>query len=156
MSEIEFEQFQPDLAEAMREVSQGDGLPGYLGIQTLDVGPGRMRAAVKVRDELKNPFGSLHGGVLSALVDHVLGAVLYPVISPGSWAATTEFKLNLVKPVRAGDLIAESRIVALGRRSAVVVVEAINDGRLVGLAQGTVTIMPADEQRGNGAPVRAS
>lgn len=143
MPEIQFELFNPEVAEAMRHADQPDGLPGYLGIETLDIAAGRMRAGLKVRDELKNPFGSLHGGVLSALVDHVLGAVLYPVITPGSWAATTEFKLNLVKPIRTGDLVAESRIVSLGKRSAVVVVEATNEERLVGLAQGTVTIVPA-------------
>lgn len=143
MPEIQFALFNPEVAEAMRHADPPDGLPGYLGIETLDVAAGRMRARLKVRDELKNPFGSLHGGVLSALVDHVLGAVLYPVITPGSWAATTEFKLNLVKPIRTGELVAESRIVSLGKRSAVVVIEATNEERLVGLAQGTVTIVPA-------------
>lgn len=143
MPEIQFALFNPEVAEAMRHADPPDGLPGYLGIETLDVAAGRMRARLKVRDELKNPFGSLHGGVLSALVDHVLGAVLYPVITPGSWAATTEFKLNLIKPIRTGELVAESRIVSLGKRSAVVVIEATNEERLVGLAQGTVTIVPA-------------
>lgn len=143
MPDIEFDQFHREIAEELLQARQSDGLPGYLGIQTLEIAEGRMRAAIKVRDELLNPFGSLHGGVLSALVDHVLGAVLYPVIPVGSWAATTEFKLNLIKPVRTGELVAESRIVSLGKRSAVVIVEATNEKRLVGLAQGTVTIMPA-------------
>lgn len=142
MSDINPDHFNAELAEELLKNRQSDGLPGYLGIETLEVSPGRMRAALKVRDQLLNPFGSLHGGVLSALVDHVLGAVLYPVIPVGSWAATTEFKLNLIKPVRTGALVAESRIVSLGKRSAVVVVEATNEERLVGLAQGTVTIMP--------------
>lgn len=145
MSEPTFDHFHEGLVEELLKAQLTDGLPGYLGIETLDVTPGRMRARVKVRDELLNPFGSLHGGVLAALVDHVLGAVLYPVIPAGSWAATTEFKLNLIRPVRSGDLVAESRIVSLGKRSAVVVVEVCNDDRLAGLAQGTVTVMPAQQ-----------
>lgn len=99
-----------------------------------------MTAEIEVRPELLNPFGSMHGGVLAALVDHVLGAVLYPVIPRGAWAATTEFKLNLIAPVRDGVLVARSEIVAMSKRTAVVRVEASCGGRMVGAAQGTVTI----------------
>jgi uncharacterized protein (TIGR00369 family) len=100
-----------------------------------------MLAELDVRPELLNPFGTLHGGVVSALVDHVLGAVLYPVIKRGHWAATTEFKLNLLTAVRAGTVRARSTIVSLTRRTAVVQVEVDNDGRPCALAQGTVLIV---------------
>jgi uncharacterized protein (TIGR00369 family) len=94
---------------------------------------------------LLNPFGSAHGGVVAGLVDHVLGAVLYPVIERGQWAATTEFKLNLVSAIREGNVRAEAIIVAMSKRTAVVQVEVTNDGKLAGLAQGTVLI---PEKRG--------
>jgi uncharacterized protein (TIGR00369 family) len=81
--------------------------------------------------------------VMAALVDHVLGAVLYPVIDPGQWAATTEFKLNLVRAVRSGTLRAEAIIVAMSKRTAVVQVEVTNDGEFAGIAQGTVLIPEA-------------
>jgi uncharacterized protein (TIGR00369 family) len=132
------------VAEAMR--TNGDrstGLPAYLGIRTVDVGPARLMAELDVRPELLNPFGSAHGGVVAALVDHVLGSVLYPVIERGRWAATTEFKLNLLAAVRGGTLRAEAIIVNMTRRTAVVQVEVTNDGRLACLAQGTVLIPEA-------------
>ncbi|HVW80252.1 MAG TPA: PaaI family thioesterase [Mycobacteriales bacterium] len=119
----------------------GGGLPRYLGIHTVEVASGRLACELEVREELLNPFGSLHGGVISALTDHVLGAVLYTVISHGSWAATTEFKLNLLAPIRAGTVRAESEIIAVTKRTAVVRVEITNDGRGAGVAQGTVLIM---------------
>jgi uncharacterized protein (TIGR00369 family) len=116
------------------------GLPAYLGIRTVEVGPARMVAELDVRAELLNPFGTAHGGVVAGLVDHVLGAVLYPVIERGRWAATTEFKLNLLTTVREGTLRAEAIIVAMSKRTAVVQVEVTNDGKLACLAQGTVLI----------------
>ncbi len=119
------------------------GLPAYLGIRTVEVGPARMVAELDVRPELLNPFGSAHGGVVAGLVDHVLGAVLYPVIERGQWAATTEFKLNLVAAVRTGTLRAVATIVAMSRRTAVVQIEVTNDGKLACLAQGTVLIPEA-------------
>jgi uncharacterized protein (TIGR00369 family) len=140
---VDFETYDPEVAAAALELS-GDmtGLPAYLGIATVDIGPGTMTAELAVRAELLNPFGTAHGGVLAALVDHVLGAVLYPLMPRGSWAATTEFKVNLLAPVRDGVLRARSEVLAMTKRTAVVRIDVTNDDRLVGLAQGTVTISP--------------
>jgi uncharacterized protein (TIGR00369 family) len=135
-----FESFDPSVAESMLSGMAMTGLPDYLGIHVTDVGPGTMVAEIDVRTELMNPFGSAHGGTLAALVDHVLGAVLYPLIPRGAWAATTELKLNFLAPVREGVLRASSEVIALSKRTAVVRIDATNDGRLVGAAQGTVTI----------------
>jgi uncharacterized protein (TIGR00369 family) len=138
---VDFDTYDAKTAEA---VLQGDtgmtGLPAYLGITTIDVGPGTMTAALDMRPELLNPFGTAHGGVLTALVDHVLGSVLYPLIPQGAWAATTEFKVNLLAPVRDGQLRARSEVLAMTKRTAVVRIDVTNGDRLVGLAQGTVTI----------------
>ena len=87
------------------------------------------------------PFGNLHGGVLAALCDHVLGTVCYPVIPRGAWAATTEFKLNYLAPVTEGVLEASATIVSLTKRTAVVRIEVMNGERLVCTAQGTVLVV---------------
>jgi uncharacterized protein (TIGR00369 family) len=79
--------------------------------------------------------------VLSATVDHALGTVCYPVIPKGSWAATTEFKLNLLAPVKEGTLSAVAQVLSLTKRTAVVRIEVSNGERLVCAAQGTVLIM---------------
>lgn len=139
----EFPDFDPDVARSM--VGAGTlmkGIPEYLGIRTVDAGAGRLTAELTVRDELLNPFGALHGGALSALADHVLGAVVYTVVARGNWAATTEFKLNFLAPVRAGTVTADAEIISMSRRTAVVRIEMANDGRAVAAGQGTVTIVP--------------
>jgi uncharacterized protein (TIGR00369 family) len=136
----EFPNFDPEVAVAARNRRDETGLGGFLGIVTLDVGPGTMRCGLDVRPELMNPFGVMHGGVVSALVDHVLGAVCYPVVPRGTWVATTEFKVNLLAPVREGTVEADARIIAMSRSSGVVRIDITNDGRLVAAAQGTVTL----------------
>ena len=134
------DRYDADTAAAMTAGSI-DGLPSYLGIRTVEVGPATMLAELDVRPELLNPFGTLHGGVVSALVDHVLGAVLYPVIKRGHWAATTEFKLNLLRPVSSGVCISVSEVISLTRRSGVARIDITNDGKSVCAAQGTVTVV---------------
>ncbi|OCB56694.1 phenylacetic acid degradation protein, partial [Mycobacterium malmoense] len=107
---------------------------------------GRLVVQMDARDDLLTPFGNLHGGCLSAMVDHCLGVVFYPVIPAGSWVATTEFKLNLLQPVSSGVCVAVTEIIALGKRSGVARIDITNDGRAVCAAQGTVTVV---SPRGN-------
>jgi uncharacterized protein (TIGR00369 family) len=139
---VEFPGYDEAAAAALlRSAEHIDGLPAFLGLRHVELTAGRLVAELDVRDELKTPFGNLHGGVLAATCDHVLGTVCYPVIPRGAWAATTEFKLNYVAPVTDGVLRATARIVSMTRRTAVVQIDVTNGERLVCLAQGTVLIM---------------
>ena len=138
------ERYDPEIAEKFLK-SPGallSGLPKYLGIEIVDVGPGTLRAEMSIQKDLLTPFGNIHGGVLAAVCDHVLGCVCYPLMERGSWAATTEFKLNLLAPVSRGVVVADAKIVSMTRRTAVVWIEIHNEDRLVCVSQGTVTIQP--------------
>jgi len=119
---------------------RGGGLPGYLGFRFAAFEPGRLRAEMEVREDLLTPFGNIHGGVLAAFCDHVLGCVCYPHMKQGQWAATTEFKINYLAPVSEGLLEAEAEIVSMTRSTAVVRIEIRNGTRTAGAAQGTVLI----------------
>lgn len=147
-----FEQFDQRWADkAMANSPSKKGIDSYLGIRLESFGPGRLVAAFDVRDDLVTMIGNIHGGCITALVDHCLGVVMYPVMPPKSWAATTEFKVNLLAPVASGTVRAEAEIVSMSKRLAVVRIEVVNhyvaDGateatqRLVALGQGTSTIV---------------
>ena len=139
---MEFDQFSQETAEQMLgSATAAGGLSGYLQFRHVELTAGRLVAEMDVRDDLLTPFGSLHGGCLTALVDHCLGVVFYPVIPPRSWVATTEFKLNLIRPVSSGVCTAVTDIVSLGRRSGVARIDISNNNKIVCAAQGTVTIV---------------
>ena len=137
-------QFDEKVAKAfLKNRGSAGGLHEYLGFETVEVGPGTMHARFDVRQELLTPIGNMHGGVLAAFCDHLLGTVCYPVMKPGQWAATTEFKLNLSRPVSKGTVDGYATIINMGRTQAVVRIDVHNADRLVASAQGTVTIMDA-------------
>ncbi|MDP6374741.1 MAG: PaaI family thioesterase [Pseudomonadales bacterium] len=139
MAEIAFNQ---KVAEGFMNAPKGGGggLPDYLGFQIVDASPGVMVGRFEVREELLTPFGNMHGGVLSAFCDHMLGCVCYPAMGKGQWAATTEFKINLTAPVSKGTVEARAEIIAMTRTLAVVRIDVSNEGRMAAMAQGTVTI----------------
>jgi 1,4-dihydroxy-2-naphthoyl-CoA hydrolase len=143
-----FAKYDPKIADAMmRAAAKGGGLPGFIGARLVEYGPGRLTATLEVRDDLITPMGALHGGVMAGFVDHVLGCVLYPLMEPGQWAATTEFKLNYLAAVKTGTLHAESSVISLGKRTAVVRVDVTNGDRLVCVAQGTLLVSEPPAKR---------
>ncbi|MGH2727938.1 MAG: PaaI family thioesterase [Actinomycetota bacterium] len=137
----DFEEFAPGYADAFKRINESQpGLPAFLGLRIDRIEPGRLVASIEAKEAFRNPFGTMHGGIIAGLVDHVLAAVLYPVIPRGSWAASTEFKLNYLAPVRSGTVSAEATVISMTKRTAVVRVEVSNEGRAVCAAQGTVLI----------------
>ncbi len=141
MSSVQFEVFNEEFVRGIVGRKSRKGIDGFLGIQVTELTAGRLVAQFDARDELITAMGNMHGGCLSALIDHCLGVIMYPVMPPGYWAATTEFKVNLLNPVAGGLCIATAEIRSMSRRLAVVGISVENADRLVALAQGTCTIV---------------
>ncbi len=138
---VEFEVFNEDFAKKIVGKKGKKGIDAYLGIEVTKLTAGHLEAQFEARDELITMIGNMHGGCLSAFIDHCLGVIMYPVMPPGYWAATTEFKTNLLNPVSGGLCTATADIRSMTRRLAVVSIAIENEGRLVCLAQGTSTIV---------------
>lgn len=118
MVTVKYAQFDEQIAtQLLKTANTAGGLSTFLNFRHTELTAGRLVAEMETRDDLLTPFGNLHGGCLSAMVDHCLGVVFYPVIPAGSWVATTEFKLNLLRPVSSGVCVAVADIVSLGKRS---------------------------------------
>lgn len=77
--------------------------------------PGRLVAEYVVRDELTNPAGVLHGGAASAILDDLIGAMVFTL---GREYAFTSVNLTVdfLHAARAGDIItATAEVIRSGR-----------------------------------------
>jgi 1,4-dihydroxy-2-naphthoyl-CoA hydrolase len=136
------ERYSEESAQRMIALAnQLPGLPQYLGIRLVRFEAGRLWAKADLSDQIATPSGNVHGGAIAAILDHITGAVIYPLIPDGHWGATTELKLNYIAPVRPGVLDAQATVLALTNRSAVVRGEAYLDEVLVAAVQGTISIV---------------
>jgi uncharacterized protein (TIGR00369 family) len=104
------------------------GLATLLGMETDLVEDGRVVFTFKVSEELANPFGTVHGGILATMLDSAMGMAALTVTPDGSATTTATLEVKFVRPVAtdAGLLRAEGVVVHAGRR----VVTA--EGRLAG------------------------
>lgn len=136
------ERYNPLTADRMITLSnEMPGLMQYLGVQLLRFEAGRLWAEADLSDQEPTPSGNVRGGVVAAILDHITGAVVYPLIPDGHWGATAELKTNYTAPIVPGLLSADATVLTITNRSAVVRGEAYRDGRLVAAAQGTITIV---------------
>lgn len=89
-----------------------------IGLEFTRVAAGYSRCELTVGDALMNPDGVLHGGVLASMADTGMGAALYTTLENDEACATIEMKINYLRPVAAGVVVCETRLVYRGGSTA--------------------------------------
>lgn len=120
-------------------------LPGLLGMELTGLGPDRVTASLKVRDDLCTVGGILHGGAVMALAD-TLGAVATFVNLPqGARTTTIESKTNFFAAAPAGTVVsAECTPFHKGKSTMVWQTQIRNEaGKLCAVVTQTQMVLPA-------------
>ncbi|MET0558314.1 MAG: PaaI family thioesterase [Solirubrobacterales bacterium] len=129
------------------------GLPSHfdalLGTEWLDDDPDHARVRVAMRDELRQPVGLLHGGVMSTLVESVCSrATALVVLSDGMAAMGQSISVNFIRPITQGHAEVRARARHRGRTTWVWDAEVLDaDERICALAQMTIAIRPIPQDR---------
>lgn len=115
----------------------------FIGTEIVACAPDHVEARVRIRPELTQQNGFVHGGLLSCLADTALGFAGGSAL--GSWVVTSEFKMNFVRPAMGEELIARATAVHAGKTQAVcrcdVFVKKGDEERLCAIALGTIARM---------------
>jgi uncharacterized protein (TIGR00369 family) len=76
-----------------------------------------------------NPIGSVHGGVLAALVDSACGCAVHTRLPPGHHYTSLDLSLKFLRPVsiETGPVSAQGTVVHLGRRTALAEARVTDD-----------------------------
>jgi 1,4-dihydroxy-2-naphthoyl-CoA hydrolase len=145
--------YNPRIADALAKATMAAPFPSLLGLRLVEQGPGHVRCKLEIGDRHKSGIGLVHGGVLTAMVDHVLSIVVYPHVEVGKWVATLDLAMNYLAPVREGEILAAADILSMRRRVAVVRVELQNvrtpggEPELVAAPTGTVYVKDAPQKK---------
>ncbi len=115
-----------------------------VGTEWLDDDPEHARVRVQMRDELRQPVGLLHGGVLSTLVESICSrATVLAVLEDGMAAMGQSISVSFIRPITEGAAEVEARARHRGRTTWVWDAEVTDDqGRLCALAQMTIAVRP--------------
>jgi uncharacterized protein (TIGR00369 family) len=111
-----------------------------LGIEFVDVGRGWAKMRMPFSEKLTNSLGIAHGGGLFALADSAGSMALVGMVEKGEFVTTIEMKINYLKPLDKGEVVAEAVIIHCGKTTAFGEIDLKDgDGHLV--AKGLATFL---------------
>lgn len=130
---------QEEIKEKLFDLLNGSPFYRYLGMEVVEAGEGRSLMRLPVKEEHKNLYGILHGGVISALLDSSCSIAVASLMGPGEASVTMDQRINYISNVTEGVLIGEGKALHKGRFTGVGQAEVRDeDGNLV--AVGMVTV----------------
>jgi len=133
-------------AEEFRELAwQGVPYVGQLGCEILRFAAGEVTLRLPYSEILQRPGGTICGPALMALADITLYGVVLSLVGRVELAVTTSMTVHFLSRPAPVDVLAEGRILKLGRRLAVgeVVMRSADEQRPVCHVTGTYAIPPA-------------
>jgi uncharacterized protein (TIGR00369 family) len=118
-----------------------------IGTEWLDDDPSHAHVRLALRDDLRQPFGLLHGGVMSSLVESICSrATALVVFAEGNIAMGQSISVSFIRPITAGAAEVKARARHRGRTTWVWDAEVLNDeSKVCALAQMTIAVRPRPE-----------
>jgi uncharacterized protein (TIGR00369 family) len=98
----------------------------YVGIRLLRKHPNGVTIECRVRKELMNFAGVLHGGVTATLADVAVGQAL---MQRGHKTTTVELKINYLRPITGSKVTARSHLLRIGKTLSTARVDVFDESR---------------------------
>src|SRR5215207_24199 len=120
------------------------GFDALLGLELLSCTDERVTARVPVRDELRQPFGLVHGGVFATIAETLASVgTAVAVIPEGNAAMGLSNQTSFMRPIRSGVIHGRAIRRHRGRTTWIWDVEiSDDDGRLCALTRMTIAVRP--------------
>lgn len=137
MSRITVAEFQDILRERLPFTQM-------LGADIVELNPERTIVRLPYKSDFLRPGGTIGGPLLMALADLAMYGIVLAAIGPVELAVTTSLTINFLRKPPPSDVIAQARLLKLGKRLAVGEVElySANDPEMVAHVTATYSIPP--------------
>ncbi len=108
----------------------GDSLPWVtmFGFTIEEIGEGTCRVRLPQRDEFLRPGGTISGPALMSLADYSMYVALLSAIGRVELAVTTNLTCNFLRRPKPGAILADCRLIKLGKRLAYGEVSLYSEG----------------------------
>jgi 1,4-dihydroxy-2-naphthoyl-CoA hydrolase len=118
------------------------GFDGLYGLEILDLAADAASARLVVRDDHKQPWGIVHGGIYASIAESITSwATAVVVVPEGKVASGMSNQTSFLRPVSGGTIHAAATRKHAGRTTWVWEVEMSDDqGRLCALSRMTIAI----------------
>ena len=141
----------PEYINRIKEIVSASPYFELLSMKLLDAGAGFSLLEIDLTKKHLQPFGTVHGGVFSSIIDAAAFWAVYPGIEdPAAGMTTVDLKLNYLAPAKAGKLIARGRQIKLGRTLGYAEARIVDqDEKVLAHGTSTVIILPGKALKGD-------
>ena len=124
-----------------------------LGFSVKSVDTGAAVIEIEMREHHANPSGTLHGGVFCAIADTAMGVAFSTMLADGESLTTLELKINYLKPLWKGKVLASARVVKKGRTTGLVECDVLDENeQLLARASSTYMAISGEQAKGRMLP----
>lgn len=135
----DYEDLEPRFKESLLDwMKTRNPFWSLLGMEIIEVKKGWAKIRLPFTEKLANGLGVAHGGAIFSPADSAVGMALVGLINKNQNISTLEMKINYLKPLAEGEIIAEAKIVHRGTMTAIGDVE-VKDGKGTLIAKGLAT-----------------
>lgn len=145
----------PDYIEEVRAITNQCGYFQLISmkIQALEMGSSVLE--VEVGEHHLQPYGLVHGGVCSGIIDAAIWWAVFTELDEDMGMTTVDLKLNYLAPVTGGKMIARGRRIKLGKTIGLGDAEVMDlEGNMIAHGTSTVMVIPGLNFLGSGSPCR--
>lgn len=96
-----------------------------IGIRATRLARGEARLLLPYSAAIARPVDTVSGPAMMTLADVAVWAAVLSMIGPQEMAVTTNLTMNFLRKAGASDLVAEARVLKMGRRLAVAACELV-------------------------------
>ncbi|MGA7387738.1 MAG: PaaI family thioesterase [Pseudolabrys sp.] len=127
-----------EIAKLLHEVFPQGFYPGCgLTIERVEYADVRVRR--HFQEDSIRPGGTISGATMMELADFAMYVAVFSAVGPQPLAVTTNLNINFLRKPGKGDLIADARLMKIGKRLAVGEVTICSDGASEPVAHATST-----------------
>ena len=117
------------------------GFTDLVGTEVVSTEEGRAVITIQAEQRHLNPSGTVHGGLISTLIDVSMAEALNTMTEEDEQPFTIQITVNYMKPGKPGTLTSTAQVRKGGERITIVEAEVVQekDDEVIALATGTYT-----------------
>jgi uncharacterized protein (TIGR00369 family) len=102
--------------QSLRHIAENMPFNKLIGLRVARLHADGLTIECTMRDELKNIAGVMHGGVAATLADAAVGISLARHFGGRRPCTTTDLKINYLRPIGEGKIIARAHLLRIGKK----------------------------------------
>jgi len=147
----------PSMLERIRKMIESEKkfmpIAQLLGFTVRSVDLGEAVIELDVTEKLLNASATIHGGVLCTIADTAMGVAFATMLEKGEALTTLELKINFLRPVWKGKLLAMAKVVKKGKLTGLIECDVLDEhGQLVARAGSTYMAITGEQAKNRSLP----